>query len=118
MSSTASPVTAAAAPVGAPPPVQALAAPGAWRRVIRRPLALAGIVVLVLYALAVSVGPSLDPTSANATTAAPLLKIGAHGHPLGTDELGHDLLARYLVGGRPLLLVAFGSCASRRSSVR
>ena len=109
MSSTAAPVTAAA-PVGAPPPVQAVAAPGAWRRVLRRPLAVAGIAILGLYLLAVTAGPSLDPTSANATTAAPLLGIGAHGHPLGTDELGHDLLARYLVGGRPLLIVAFASC--------
>lgn len=73
-------------------------------------VALAGLVVLVL---AVAVGPLLvgaDPLEQDlsARLAPPFWMEGAlAGHPLGTDQLGRDLLARVLVGGRASLLVGF-----------
>jgi len=33
--------------------------------------------------------------------------VGAHGHLLGTDNLGHDMLAQLIWGARPSLVIAF-----------
>ncbi|GAB2831081.1 ABC transporter permease [Actinocorallia aurea] len=72
--------------------------------------ALAG---LVLLALAVVFGPlllSADPLEQNLSEglAPPFWMDGAvAGHPLGTDQLGRDLLVRTLAGGRTSLLVGF-----------
>jgi peptide/nickel transport system permease protein len=44
----------------------------------------------------------------------PALPIGTAGHPLGTDTLGRDMLARLLYGGQVSLLIAF--CASLLST--
>jgi oligopeptide transport system permease protein len=80
---------------------------GALRRLWRRPLAAASLVVLGAIALACIVGPWLLPHEAAAldfenVAASPGL---AHGHPFGTDNVGRDLLARTLEGGRISLLV-------------
>lgn len=72
--------------------------------------ALGGLALLVL---AVTLGPLLidaDPLRQDLSRrlAPPFWMDGAlPGHPLGTDELGRDLLARVLVGGRASLLVGF-----------
>jgi oligopeptide transport system permease protein len=76
--------------------------PGAWSRFARHRAALASLVVLAGIALACFVGPLLlanSPTDNDwaAMSAAPTLQ---GGHWFGTDELGRDLLARTLVGGR------------------
>jgi ABC-type dipeptide/oligopeptide/nickel transport system permease subunit len=64
-------------------------------------------VVVAGFVLLAAVGPLLvgaDPTRGTNDT---LLPLGAAGHPLGTDDLGRDELARMVHGARPLLLVAF-----------
>ena len=78
----------------------------AWRRFRRHPLALGGLAVLGLLAVAVLIGPLLlggDPDAIDfgAKDAGPSLA-----HPMGTDELGRDQLVRVLVGGRLTLAVA------------
>lgn len=77
-----------------------------WRVLLRDPLAVAGLVVVVLLAVAALLAPLLsphDPTAINATArlAGPSLD-----HPLGTDELGRDMLSRLLHGGRWSLGIA------------
>ncbi|MDA0632655.1 ABC transporter permease [Nonomuraea sp. MCN248] len=68
---------------------------------------------LGLIALAVTAGPlvlGVDPLDQDlpARLAPPFWMEGAvAGHPLGTDQLGRDLLARVLAGGRTSLLVGF-----------
>jgi peptide/nickel transport system permease protein len=81
----------------------------AWRRFRRHRLAMAGAVVLAIMVLLVAFGPWLWRVPINeidftARLAGPSLK-----HPLGTDDLGQDLFARMLYGGRISLAVGFAS---------
>ncbi|MFD7817678.1 ABC transporter permease [Streptomyces sp. NPDC059785] len=66
------------------------------------------LVAIVLTALAGPLLLSADPVR---QTGSVLLPFGSPGHPLGTDDLGRDELARLVHGARPLLLVAFASTA-------
>ncbi|WP_322048406.1 ABC transporter permease [Paraburkholderia sp. J67] len=81
--------------------------PPALARFMRHRAALASLVMLVLVALACFIGPLLLPNSPtdndwSAISLAPTLQ---GGHWFGTDEVGRDLLARTLVGGRVSLEV-------------
>ena len=79
--------------------------PGYWQSVGTRLLADklamgAGIVVLLLLALALF-GPWLVPADPYQSSMLSRLKpIGTSGYPLGTDELGRDMLSRLMVGAR------------------
>lgn len=78
-----------------------------WRRFKRHRLAMIGLSVIFLITLFSLIGPMiwtvrhsyipLDPK--------PFLSPGSPGHPLGTDSLGRDLLARLMFGGKVSLLV-------------
>jgi peptide/nickel transport system permease protein len=81
--------------------------PGARRRrllrtrFMRRPLAVAGLVVAVAFVLTAIFAPWIAPyspsaTDFNATLAPPF----TDGHILGTDELGRDVLSRIIWGSR------------------
>ncbi|WP_083982605.1 ABC transporter permease [Actinomadura hibisca] len=108
---TTSPTTDTGAPAsgdGAPGKTVAGARPGfyALRLPVRRPGVWAVAAVLALLALAALCAPLLTPYDPLATnTDATGLPPGSPGHPLGTDLLGHDLLARLLYGARTSLLV-------------
>jgi peptide/nickel transport system permease protein len=77
----------------------------AWRRFRRHRLAVAGVVVLGTIALALIVGPALYRTPIDAIDFKAKLRGPSLAHPLGTDDLGQDLLARILYGGRISLAV-------------
>jgi peptide/nickel transport system permease protein len=87
------------------------ASPGAeaWRRFRRHRLALAGAVILALIALAVVLGPLLWTVPINDIDFSAQLQGPSWNHPLGTDDLGQDLLARMLYGGRISLAVGFAA---------
>src|SRR5580765_4307675 len=77
----------------------------AWRRFLRHKLALIGTAMLIFFIFAVLIGPLIYRTNAetldfNALSARPSLK-----HAFGTDDLGRDMLARSLYGGRISLAV-------------
>lgn len=83
----------------------------AARRISKDPLTLLAIGVLVLFALlsfgapVISSALKIDPNRTD-----PLNKffpVGTEGHPLGTDELGRDHLARLLYGGQVSLTIGF-----------
>src|SRR2546429_3365823 len=99
----------AAAPAAAP----LLTAPSTrlsrWRRDPRRcrrlRLAMVGFTVLVVMVAAVLVGPFVYRVPIDAIDFKAKLQGPSRAHPLGTDDLGQDLLARMLYGGRISLAV-------------
>ena len=84
-----------------------------WRRFRRHRLAVASIVVLVLLAAAVIAGPFIWRVPINEIDFTSRLAPPSWDHPLGTDDLGQDLLSRMLYGGRISLAVGFAAmCVS------
>lgn len=78
---------------------------GYWENVVRRllrdPVAMgAAMVILVLIIMGIF-GPWLAPADPYQSSIMKRLRpIGFEGHPLGTDELGRDMLSRLIVGAR------------------
>lgn len=81
----------------------------AWRRFRRHRLAVASSVLLLLMILAVVVGPFVWRVQINDIDFAAMLNGPSWAHPLGTDDLGQDLLARMLYGGRISLSVGLAA---------
>jgi peptide/nickel transport system permease protein len=88
---------------------------GAWYRLLRQPLPCASLVLLVTLHLTVVLGPRVWTISPQATDPINALLDPSPEHPLGTDELGRDELARMLQGGQVSLVVGF--CAMLTSIV-
>lgn len=80
-----------------------------WRKIARRPVGIAAFAILVLMILAVTFGPSFVPHSPTRTNALNILKPPSAANLLGTDELGRDVLARLLSGGRVSMAVGLFS---------
>jgi peptide/nickel transport system permease protein len=82
------------------------------RRLARRRTALFGAIVVVLVLGTALAAPWISPFDPVAQDIGNRLKppgwrdASGHLHPLGTDHLGRDLLARVVFGARPALLVA------------
>ena len=81
----------------------------AWRRFRRHRLALgsAGLLLTLLFALLL--GPLIWPVPINAIDFAAHLNGPSLAHPLGSDDLGQDLLARMIYGGRISLTVGIAA---------
>src|SRR6266852_7503695 len=77
----------------------------AWRQFQRHHLAMAGVVVFALLLLATLIAPLLWRTSGEAIDYAAGLLGPSLQHPFGTDDLGRDLFARALLGGRVSIAV-------------
>lgn len=72
----------------------------AWRRYCRHRLAMGGSVVMLILSLATLIGPVTYPVPIDDIDFAVKLTGPSWAHPFGTDDLGQDLLARILYGGR------------------
>jgi peptide/nickel transport system permease protein len=72
----------------------------AWRRFRRHRLALVSAGILSLIILALLLGPTVWPVPINAIDFSAQMQGPSLAHPLGTDDLGQDLLARMIYGGR------------------
>src|SRR2546430_6470835 len=82
-----------------------------WARLRTHPSAMVGIAILLLYVVAGAAGPLLlhyDPVRQNLLDA---FLPGSPAHPLGTDDLGRDELARLLYGTRYTLVLGFAAVA-------
>ena len=84
----------------------ALTSPRARRRVLlrkrffRRPMAVAGLVVVLGFVVMAVFAPLLAPYRAGATDFNALLAHPSSKHLLGTDALGRDELSRLIWGAR------------------
>lgn len=77
-----------------------------WKALKGNPLSLAGLVIIVALVITAIVAPYISPYDPLATQ--PLKKLGGLSapHPLGTDQLGRDVLSRLLYGARISLRIA------------
>ena len=76
-----------------------------WRRFRRHRLAMFGAAMLAIIVFAVAVGPLIYRVPINEIDFKAKLKTPSWAHPMGTDDLGQDILARMLYGGRISLAV-------------
>jgi peptide/nickel transport system permease protein len=81
----------------------------AWRRFRRHRLALAGAIILLTIIAVVLAGPWFWHYPINGIDFGATLQPPSWQHPFGTDDLGQDLLARMLYGGR--ISIAVGLAA-------
>jgi peptide/nickel transport system permease protein len=77
----------------------------AWRQFRRHQLAMFGVVVFAVLLVATLIGPFVYRTSSDAIDYSAGLLGPSLAHPFGTDDLGRDLLARALLGGRVSMAV-------------
>jgi len=82
-----------------------------WRKFRSHRLAVASIVILTLLTAAVLFGPLIWRMPINEIDFTARLASPSWDHPFGTDDLGQDLLARMLYGGRISLAVGFAAMA-------
>jgi peptide/nickel transport system permease protein len=100
--------------VVAPPDAPRRAVPRAleaWRRFRRHRLAVVSILVLALLVGGIALGPSLWPVPIDDIDFGAKLQGPSWDHPFGTDDLGQDLLARLIYGGRISLAVGLAAMA-------
>jgi peptide/nickel transport system permease protein len=80
-----------------------------WRALRRNRLALVGGVVVAGLALLAVLAPGIARWDPNRPDIKKILDAPSSVHPLGTDQLGRDVLARMLYGARVSLAVGFVS---------
>ncbi len=89
----------------------ARAAPEVWVRLARHRAALAGLAIVALLGLMGILAPLLTPHDPARQDLNRVLLPPSLEHPLGTDHLGRDILARILYGGRLSLFIGFVAVA-------
>lgn len=85
---------------------------GVWRRLVRDRTATVCLAIIGLILLGAVFAPLFSPGDPAVGSVLLRLKpVGTPGHPLGTDELGRDMLTRLLYGGRTSLLMGIAPVA-------
>ena len=97
-------------------PSRATAEPrrGFWGRAFRRTslTGLAGLVVVLVFGLGALAAPLLTSADPTIQDLAHVLEEPGSAYPLGTDDLGRDVLSRLLYGGRVTLTIALLAATS------
>ena len=75
------------------------------KRFLRSPSAMAGLIIVTLLILAGLFAPLLTPYDPAQQDLRSVLQAPSLSHPLGTDQLGRDVLARILFGARLTLFI-------------
>lgn len=81
----------------------------AWVQFRRNRLAVLGLTLIVLITLGVLAGPSLYPVDPKQINILDASAPPSSAHPFGTDDLGRDMLARCIYGGRISLSVGLAA---------
>ncbi|HYS91875.1 MAG TPA: hypothetical protein VEL48_00475, partial [Candidatus Acidoferrales bacterium] len=81
----------------------------AWRRLLRNKLAVVGGVTVVLLCLVAIFANVLAPQSYTKANFGSIYEFPNREFPLGTDQLGRDVLSRMIYGARVSMLVGLGS---------
>ena len=81
----------------------------AWVRLTKNKLATVCMWIVIFIVLACFIGPFIYGVDPNAGELSNKLQPPSWENPLGTDQIGRDLLARILYGGQISLLVAFAA---------
>jgi len=97
-------MAAALAPMAGPAPERR-----AWRRLLRRPRALFGLAVIVLFVAMALGAPWIAPQDPLATSWGAVRKAPSLAHLFGTDEIGRDVLSRVIWGARASLMAGIVS---------
>jgi peptide/nickel transport system permease protein len=86
---------------------------GVGRRIldvfVENRLAVVGVGIIVFFVLFSFVGPLVYHTDQVHTNLLEVTKPPGNGHPLGTDEVGYDVLGRLMLGGQSTLEVGFAA---------
>ena len=69
------------------------------------PMALVGALIILIFALAAIFAPFVAPYDPIAMNLADRLQAPSWAHPLGTDDIGRDVLSRIIYGGRISLMI-------------
>lgn len=77
-----------------------------WHAIRGTPLSLAGLFIIVALIVTAIVAPYVAPYDPIATAPLERLKSPSRAHPLGTDQLGRDILSRLLFGAQISLRIA------------
>jgi ABC-type dipeptide/oligopeptide/nickel transport system permease subunit len=81
----------------------------AFRRLVRNRLAMAGGLVIALLCLIAILADVLAPLPYTKTNFGRLNEAPSRAYPLGTDQLGRDMLSRMIYGARVSMLVGLGA---------
>ncbi|MHB9150165.1 MAG: ABC transporter permease [Thermoleophilia bacterium] len=76
-----------------------------WRRLLRRPAALAGLLIFCFFLLLAAFGPYIAPHDYQAQDAKARLLTPTLQHPFGTDQFGRDIFSRIIVGTRNVFML-------------
>jgi peptide/nickel transport system permease protein len=81
----------------------------AWHQFRRHRLAMAGLITFLFLVVFTLVGPIVYTTPVNEIDFTVSLQGSSAAHPFGTDDLGRDILARAMLGGRVSIAVGITS---------
>jgi len=81
----------------------------AWRRLLRNKLAVAGGITVALLCFVAIFANVLAPRSYTKANFGNIYEFPSRDFPLGTDQLGRDVLSRMIYGARVSMLVGLGS---------
>ena len=81
----------------------------AWRRLRRNKLAVVGGAVVILLCLIAIFADLIAPQSYTKPNFGRLYESPSREFPLGTDQLGRDILSRMIYGARVSMLVGLGA---------